>query len=83
MKTPTREELATLADGEDARLLAALRRELTTARVIACPKCDEDVVYEPPYDAQPDCNVSAWPGGFLCQCGWERLDEKYDPADDI
>lgn len=82
-KPPTREELALLADHDDKRLIDDVRRELSTARVIECPECGDDVCYEPAYDAEPDVGVREWPGGFLCGCGWERRDEKYDPADDL
>lgn len=80
-KHPTTHELALLADRDNDRLIADVRRELTPGAVIDCPGCGDELTYEPPYDAQPDCNVSAWPGGYCCECGFERLDEK--PLDDV
>ena len=82
MITPTQAELALLADRDHQRLVEDVRRELTTAEVIDCPKCGDECCYEPPYDAEPDVGVTAWPGGFCCGCGWKKLDDPpLEPVD--
>lgn len=53
-----------------ATMPASVRRYFTTH----CPKCNEEVEYEPGHPAERDTNIAAFPGGFACGCGWELLD---------
>ena len=76
MTKPTREELSLLADGDDVRLIEDVRRELTPGVIITCPGCRDELDYEPPYREQPDIGISEWPGGYVCQCGFKRLDDR-------
>ena len=81
--------LGTMAMLRIERFIADNHAELAHGATIAqriatekpCPRCREALEYMPKREAERETGCAAWPGGWTCGCGYEKLDDR-GQADD-
>jgi hypothetical protein len=76
--------LGTMAMLNIERFIEDNHAELAQGAVIAqrmatekpCPTCGEALEYMPRREAERETGCAAWPGGWTCGCGYEKLDDR-------